>query len=76
MVEHSHEVKKDLYDPHAVFSPERWVSQMKKLGENPDKLDMEVWIEMLYETTHLFKKMGSAMSQAFSGMHFSTSIIT
>ena len=40
---------------------------MKTIGENPEKIDIDLWIEMLYETTNLFKKMGSAMSQAFSG---------
>lgn len=68
MVEHSSHGKKDPHDPHSVFNADRWVKQMKTLGENPDKLDMDTWVEMLYETTNLFKKMGSAMSQAFSGM--------
>ena len=43
---------------------------MKKLGEDPERLDIDTWVDMLYETTNLFMVMGSAMSMAFSGTPF------
>lgn len=49
------------------FNADRWVRQVQFLSQNPDKLDIDTWVGMLYETTNLFKKMGSAMSMAFSG---------
>ena len=51
----------------AEFSMQRWLHQVEVLKENPENLDVDTWVAFLYETTNLFKKMGSAMSMAFSG---------
>ena len=50
-----------------VFSATRWLNQTEILGAAPEELDVDTWVAFLYETTNLFKKMGSAMSMAFSG---------
>lgn len=48
-----------------TFCPNRWVRLLKELSENPEKLDIEDYVAHLYESTNLFKSMGSAMSMAF-----------
>lgn len=63
MVESTAKTQEDMQN----FSAERWLSYSKKLGESPNALDIDTWVAFLYETTNLFKKMGSAMSMAFSG---------
>ena len=49
------------------FNPDRWVRQLTSLASKPDQLEVETFVGMLHETTNLFKKMGSALSIAFSG---------
>ena len=49
------------------FCPTRWIIQLKTLAGCSSELDIDVYVAMLYETTNLFKKMGSALSMAFSG---------
>ena len=49
------------------FCPDRWVRMMRNLAANPNQMNTIEYSAMLYETTNLFKKMGSAMSMAFSG---------
>ena len=56
-------------DP-SVFCPVRWIRQLKALSANTRELDIDTYVAMLYETTNLFKKMGSALSMAFSGNSF------
>jgi hypothetical protein len=58
----------ELTENRDVFSVRRWKDQLTILSSNPDKLDIDTWIEFLYECCNLFKVMGSAMSMAFSGM--------
>ena len=65
---HSEEVKgqqgaEDLNE----FNPDRWVRQLEALAQKPNELDVDAFIEVLRETLNLFKKMGSALSLAFSG---------
>ena len=65
---HSEEVKgqqgaEDLNE----FNPDRWVRQLEALAQKPNELDVDAFIEVLHETLNLFKKMGSALSLAFSG---------
>lgn len=50
-----------------VFSLKRWREQLITLSGSPDKLDIDTWVDFLYECCNLFKVMGSAMSMAFSG---------
>ncbi len=50
-----------------VFNLDRWISQMTQISQNVDNIDTDIWVDYLYETTNLFKTMGSAMSIAFSG---------
>jgi len=50
------------------FSAERWIGFTKRIAESKDAIDVDAWVSFLFETTNLFKKMGSAMSMAFSGM--------
>jgi hypothetical protein len=50
-----------------VFSLRRWKEQLATLSASPDKLDIDTWVDYLYECCNLFKVMGSAMSIAFSG---------
>lgn len=52
-----------------VFSADRWIKLAQKLADSPNNLEVEPFVAFLYETTNLFKKMGSAMSMAFSGIH-------
>ena len=61
--------RQDKVEDLTVFCPERWVSQTVVLCTEPHRLDVDTWVAFLYETTNLFKKMGSAMSMAFSGMN-------
>ena len=61
-------------DP-SVFCPVRWIRQLKALSASPRELDIETYVAMLYETTNLFKKMGSALSMAFSGNTFPLSLL-
>ncbi len=49
------------------FSIDRFIQQANTLSEDPANLDVDVWIDFLHECLNLFKKMGSAMSMAFSG---------
>lgn len=63
MVESSNKATEDFNE----FSADRWIRQVTKLAESPDSIDVDTWVAFLYETTNLFKKMGSAMSMAFSG---------
>ena len=56
-------------DP-SVFCPVRWIRLLKALSANPRELEIDTYVAMLYETTNLFKKMGSALSMAFSGNSF------
>ena len=49
------------------FSAERWLGFAKKIAESKDAIDVDAWVSFLFESTNLFKKMGSAMSMAFSG---------
>lgn len=49
------------------FCPIRWVRMISDLAKDPAHLKTVDYSAMLYETTNLFKKMGSAMSMAFSG---------
>ena len=60
------EAEKDLEE----FNADRWVRQLSDLAKDPIQLDTVEFIAMLRETTNLFKKMGSAMSVAFSGKIF------
>ena len=39
----------------------------QKLAAEPNELDIDTFIGVLHETLNLFKKMGSALSLAFSG---------
>jgi len=52
---------------HSEFCPNRWIRQLKTLAGSTQGIDVDTYVEMLYETTNLFKKMGSALSMAFSG---------
>jgi Glycolipid transfer protein (GLTP) len=45
------------------------------LAKTPEQLDTLDYSAMLYETTNLFKKMGSAMSMAFSDISSKAEII-
>lgn len=49
------------------FNADRWTGQLRDLAKDPAKLEIDLYVAMLKETTNLFKKMGSAMSLAFSG---------
>ncbi len=49
------------------FNPDRWVRVLSKLASAPTELDVDAFIGVLHETLNLFKKMGSALSMAFSG---------
>lgn len=49
------------------FCINRWMTRLKSLGESPESLDIDIWVQMLFETTNIFKKLGSAMAIAFSG---------
>ena len=49
------------------FSADRWVLYMQNIAKDPEAVDIPNFVLMLYETTYLFKKMGSAMYLAFSG---------
>ena len=65
------EAEEDLEE----FNADRWVRQLSDLAKDPTQLDTVEFIAMLRETTNLFKKMGSAMSVAFSGKIFCFSFI-
>lgn len=52
-----------------VFSLKRWKEQLAILSSDPEKIDVDTWVDFLYECCNLFKVMGSAMSVAFSGKH-------
>lgn len=62
MVEKTAESKEDLQK----FSADRYIGQLQHLGKDPENLDIDVWVSMLYESVNMFKMMGSAMSTAFS----------
>ena len=62
MVEKSEAPKEDL----TRFNPERYISQLQAIGKDPENIDIDTWVAMLYESTNMFKMMGSAMSAAFS----------
>lgn len=49
------------------FNPDRWVRLLESLAQKPNELDIDKFIGVLHETLNLFKKMGSALSLAFSG---------
>ena len=49
------------------FDADRFVSLFKKVGETPDRIDVDAWVALLHETINLFSLLGSAMSMAFSG---------
>ena len=36
------------------------------MAQNPDDINVDIWISFLVETTLLFKQMGSAISLAFA----------
>ena len=74
MVE-SHHKEENLDEDLAVFSATRWVRQTTTLASSPDELDADIWVSFLFETTNLFKKMGSAMSIAFSDITSKAEII-
>eukprot|EP00347_Sterkiella_histriomuscorum_P023651 403333863 len=62
MVESTHKTEEDMKN----FSAERWLGYTKTIASSPEAIDVDTWVAFLYETTNLFKKMGSAMSMAFS----------
>ncbi|CDW83219.1 glycolipid transfer protein domain-containing protein 1-like [Stylonychia lemnae] len=70
MVESSAQ-KEDLQN----FSAERWILQTKNIAQTVDAIDVDSWVAFLYETTNLFKKMGSAMSMAFSDITTKAEVI-
>jgi len=49
-----------------VFSMKRWIGQMKRINTSIENVDTDSWVAFLYETTNMFRTMGSAMSIAFS----------
>ena len=62
-MEHSTEEGTNLNE----FCPHRWLRLLSKVASNPQEVDIDAYTAHLYETTNLFKKMGSALSMAFSG---------
>ena len=51
------------------FCPHRWLRLLTVISTNAEQVDIDAYTAHLYETTNLFKKMGSALSMAFSGNH-------
>ena len=71
---HLEEIKSREGTDHTEFCPNRWIRQLKSLAGSSQGIDIDTYVSMLNETTNLFKKMGSALSMAFSGKQIMVTI--
>ena len=59
----------------AEFSMSRFHEHIIALAQNPTNYDIDTWVEFLHECLNLFKKLGSAMSMAFSDIQTKADVI-